>query len=106
MKLLFFAVTKYQYKYFSTLSKNLSHKSNVSFFPSLKLSLQGIKLLKIIDTKTILEIKYKEIEAKYSNSLHKAFYKKLLQLQAPWVVMSIYKSLNIYKPDYLIVWNG
>ncbi|HHH19300.1 MAG TPA: hypothetical protein ENK86_02140, partial [Campylobacterales bacterium] len=106
MKLLFFAVTKHQYRYFGNLSKNLPYRSSLSFFPSLKLSLQGRKLLKEIDTQAILATKYKEIEVKYSNSLHKAFYKKLLQFQAPLVLMSIYHALTVHKPDYLVVWNG
>lgn len=107
MKLLFFAVTKHQYRYFNRLSTHLAYKSKVIFFPSLRhLSFRGLKLFKQIDTESILETKYREIEAKYSSGLHKAFYKKLLQFQAPWVVMSVYKALYAQQPDYLVLWNG
>lgn len=106
MKLLFFAVTKHQYRYFGNLLGHLPFEGKRLFFPSLRLSFGGLKLLSKIDTEFILAIKYHEIEAKYRNSLHKAFYKKLLQLQTYWVSMVVYNALNRYQPDYLIVWNG
>ena len=106
MRLLFFALTRRQYTYFKTLSKNLQFQSRVSFFPNLYLSFKGLKVLKKIDIKSILDIKLKEIEVKYSTQIHRVLYKKLLQLQIPWVIMSIYKELQNYKPNYLILWNG
>ena len=106
MRLLFFALTKRQYRYFKKLSINLKFKSKIIFFPSLKLDLNGLKVIKDIDIKSILDIKFKEIEIKYSNKIHRALYKILLQIQIPWVIIVIYRELNRFKPDYLILWNG
>jgi capsular polysaccharide export protein len=106
MRLLFFSLTKRQYRYFNNLSNNLKTESRVIFFPNLNLSLKAIKLLKKIDSKPILDIKLREIEVKYPNSLHKALYKLVLKVQIPWVIMSIYKSLESYKPNYIVLWNG
>ena len=106
MKLLFFSLTKNQYRYFNKLSNNLNFKSKVIFFPNLNLSFKGLKLLKTIDTKSILDIKLKEIDVKYKNTFYKFLYKRLLEFQIPWVVMSIYKELENYKPKYLVLWNG
>ncbi len=106
MRLLFYSLTKNQYRYFKKLSKNLKFESRVIFFPSLNISLDGLKLLKKIDTKSILDIKLKEIDIKYSSFLYKLLYKLLLKFQIPWVIMSIYKKLKEYKPNYLVLWNG
>ncbi len=106
MKLLFFALTKKQYRYFKRLSINLNFKSKIIFFPSLKLDLNGLKLIKNIDTKSILDIKLKEIEIKYQNKIHEALYKTLLQIQIPWTIMVIYRGLKRFNPDYLVLWNG
>ncbi len=106
MKLLFFALTKRQYRYFKRLSINLNFKSKIIFFPSLKLDFNGLKLIKDIDTEAILDIKLKEIEIKYQNKIHRALYKILLQIEIPWVIMVIYRELKRFKPDYLVLWNG
>ncbi|HHD80335.1 MAG TPA: hypothetical protein ENK99_01810 [Campylobacterales bacterium] len=106
MRILFFAVTKNQYNYFQNLANHLPYHSKVQFFPSLNLSFQGLKLLKNIDQKAILESKYREMDAKYSSKLHKYLYKKLLQFQLPWVLMVAFKPLSRYNPDYIILWNG
>jgi len=106
MRLLFFAVTKRQYNYFQKLAIHLPYQSKVQFFPSLNLSFRGLRLLKNIDQKAILDTKYREVDVKYSSKLHKYLYKKLLQFQLPWVVMVAFKALIHYRPDYIIVWNG
>jgi capsular polysaccharide export protein len=106
MKILFFAVTKRQYIYFQHLATNLPYPSKIQFFPSFNLSLRGLKLLKNIDKKAILESKYIEMEVKYSSKIYKYLYKKLLQFQLPWVVMVAFKVLSYYNPDYIILWNG
>ncbi len=106
MRLLFFALTKRQYRYFKKLSVNLDFKNRLIFFPSLKLDLNGLKLIKDIDTKSILDIKLKEIEVKYSNRIHRGLYKILLQIEIPWVIMVVYRELKRFKPNYLVLWNG
>jgi capsular polysaccharide export protein len=106
MRLLFYSLTKHQYRYFKKLSKNLKFESRVIFFPSLNISLDGLRLLEKIDTKSILDIKLKEIDIKYSGSLYKLLYKIVLQFQIPWVIMTIYRELKSYRPDYLVLWNG
>ena len=106
MKILYFAVTKRQYNYFHSLATSLPYKNIVQFFPSLNISFDGLKLAKKIDSNTILQRKYKEIDAKYSNNLYKVLYRLLLKLQFPWVVMVVYKALIDYKPNYIVLWNG
>ncbi len=101
-----FALTKGQYRYFRGLAKNLKFWSKVIFFPNLYISPRGLKLLKNIDTKAILNLKLKEVDIKYPNPIHKFLYKKLLQIQTPWVIMSVFRILTKYSPDYLILWNG
>ncbi len=53
-----------------------------------------------------MNLKLKEVDIKYPNPIHKFLYKKLLQIQTPWVVMSVFRILTKYSPDYLILWNG
>ncbi len=106
MRLLFYSLTKSQYRYFKKLSNSLRLESRVIFFPSLNISLDGLKLLKKIDTKSILDIKIKEINIKYNSTIYKLLYKYLLKLQIPWVTMNIYKELKEYRPNYLVLWNG
>ncbi len=106
MRLLFFALTKKQYRYFKNLSKNLTFESRVLFFPNLNLSYRGLNLLNRVKIEPIMDIKLREIEIKYSNRIHKFLYRKLLQFQIPWIIMSIYRALKRYKPNYLVVWNG
>jgi len=62
-----FALTKGQYRYFRGLAKNLKFWSKVIFFPNLYISPRGLKLLKNIDTKAILNLKLKEVDIKYPN---------------------------------------
>ncbi len=76
-----FALTKGQYRYFRDLTKNLKFWSKVIFFPNLYISPRGLKLLKNIDTKAILKQKFKEVDIKYPNPVHKFLYKKLLQFK-------------------------
>ncbi len=102
MKLLFFSVTKHQYSYFEKLKSHLSFNSTHTFFPTLNISFKSTT----IDSSKILNAKYKELDAKYTNALHKQLYKLLLKIQIPWVVRAIYKQLTLHKPHFLVVWNG
>jgi len=106
VKILFFAVTKRQYNYFKNLANNLPYSSRVQFFPSLSISLEGLKILKEIDKNRILDRKFIEIEAKYKNSIYKSLYKLFLRVQFPWVVMVSLKALKSFKPDFVLLWNG
>ncbi|KIM04012.1 MAG: hypothetical protein KN64_09965 [Sulfurovum sp. AS07-7] len=105
MKLLFFALTKHQYHYFKILKQNLSYNSKVIFFPSLSISMEGLRIIRQLDLSDILVIKHKEIDAKYQGFIHKFLYKKLLSWQIPFVGMVVYKALK-ENPDFLILWNG
>ncbi|MDM5271269.1 hypothetical protein PGH07_03685 [Sulfurovum sp. zt1-1] len=106
MKLLFFSVTKHQYRYFETLKKSFNYTSKHLFFPSFSFSLKGFRYTKQLVLTDIFAIKFKEIDCKYTNPVTKFFYKLLLKLQTPWIVSSVYSQLKVFKPDYLIVWNG
>lgn len=106
MKLLFFSVTKHQYRYFEILRKSLDTKSKHLFFPSLSFSFKGFFYTKQLQLDEIFAIKFKEIDTKYANLVTRYLYKALLKLQAPWIVSSIYANLHALHPDYLIVWNG
>lgn len=102
MKLLFFSVTKHQYNYFEKLKKHLDLEATHTFFPNLNLSFRSMT----IDSSEILNTKYKELDSKYTNSLHKLLYKILLNIQIPWLSRVIYKQLTVQKPQFLLVWNG
>jgi len=106
MKLLFFSVTKHQYRYFQKLKTHIPFESEHTFFPSINISLKGLFLHKSLDTHHILETKKKEIDKKYTNSLHKKMYMLFLQLQIPWVTAVTYRVIKTLNPDYIILWNG
>lgn len=106
MKLLFFSVTKHQYRYFETLKKYLNYSSKHLFFPNLSFSLEGFRYTKQLKLTDIIAIKFKEIDCKYTNPIKKFFYKLLLKLQVPLIVSSVYSQLKTIEPDFLIVWNG
>lgn len=106
MKLLFFSVTKHQYRYFETLKKYLDGSSKHLFFPNLSFSIEGFGYTKQLKLTDVIAIKFKEIDSKYTNLVTKFFYKLLLKLQVPWIVSSVYAQLKRHKPDFLIVWNG
>ncbi len=102
MKLLFFSVTKHQYNYFEKLKNHLDFEATHTFFPSLNLSFKSAT----IDSTEILNTKYKELDVKYTNTLHKQLYILLLKIQIPWVTRVIHKQLTMHKPHFLVVWNG
>jgi capsular polysaccharide export protein len=109
MRLLFWAVTKHQYRYFKRLSQHLSYESRVAFFPSLFVSRKGwLFQHKEVqrECEAIVENKYREIEKKYSSTLYKQCYRLFLRWQIPWVQMVTYGLCREYKPDYVVVWNG
>lgn len=106
MKLLFFSVTKHQYNYFERLKNNLPVTAIQQFFPHYNLSLKGLLFTKHISSEKILKYKYKEIENKYTNPLHKAFYKLFIKMQIPWVVSTAYKQCIKHTPEYIVLWNG
>lgn len=106
MKLLFFSVTKHQYRYFETLRRSLNYTSKHLFFPTIFFSLEGFRYTKQLNLIDIFGMKFREIDCKYTNPVTKFLYKLLLKLQAPWIVSSVYSQLKTFKPDYLIVWNG
>ncbi len=106
MKLLFFSVTKHQYRYFKLLKENLPCESRHIFFPTWRICLKGFYVVKKVDFTPIFSLKHKELDAKYKNRLHKALYKILLKLQAPWVVVSVYGEIVKSNPDIVCLWNG
>jgi len=106
MKLIFISLTKHQYHYFNTLEKNLSIEAKQLFLPSLKLNLEGIKKSFSLDATEIENIKYKEVDAKYTNPLKAALYKKFLKAQTPFIFSTIYGVIKRYNPDLVVFWNG
>jgi len=106
VKILFLSLTKAQYIYFKNLHKNLNCTSKVIFFPSIFISLNGFKILKNIDTETILELKFREVDIKYRNYLHNVIYKRLLKFQTIWFILYIYRYLKLYNPKFIALWNG
>jgi capsular polysaccharide export protein len=105
MRLLFFAVTKHQYRYFKKLQAHLHAKSEVLFFPSPALSLRGF-FKKGIDTEDILSQKFRELDVKYQNRLIRWLYKRFLRLQVPFVIAAVSRAIEKYDPDFLLFWNG
>ena len=106
MKILFLSLTKAQYIYFKKLNKTLNCTSKVIFFPSIFISLRGLKILKEIDTDNILKLKFKEVDIKYQNQLHNTLYKIVLRFQLIWFTLYIYRYLKLYNPKFLALWNG
>jgi len=106
MKLLFFSVTKHQYRYFDKLKAHLPFEGEHLFFPSLKFSREGWHIYRTLELDEIIQTKQKEIDAKYTNPLHKWLYSCLLKLQIPWLVSTLYGKLTSLKPEYIFIWNG
>jgi len=106
LKILFLGLTKAQYIYFKRLSSNLKCQSKVIFFPSLYISIDGFRLLKLINTEPILNLKFKEVDIKYKNSFYNKLYKLLLKFQIVWFILFIYRYLQRYNPEFLAIWNG
>ncbi len=106
MKLLFFSVTKHQYRYFKLLKENLPCQSRHIFFPNFRISLKSFSIIKEIEFTPIFSLKHKELDAKYKNRLHKVLYKIFLKLQAPWIAASVYSEIVKSNPDIVCLWNG
>lgn len=106
MKLLFFSVTKHQYRYFETLQRELPHESRHLFFPTWKIPLSVLFNRQKIDFSEVFEIKNREVEAKYTNSLQKGLYRLLLKVQAPWIAALIQSEIESFDPDIVVLWNG
>jgi len=106
MKLLFFSVTKHQYRYFKILGKHLSFEYKQLFFPSLKLSFKALQFYKKLDIEEILHKKYTELQVKYPNPIHRWFYMQFLKMQIPLLVSTLYHELKGFSPKYIILWNG
>jgi len=106
VKILFLGLTKAQYIYFKKLNRNLNCTSKVIFFPSIFISFRALKVLKKINIKSALNIKFFEVDIKYKNRFHNILYKIFLRFEAIWFLMSIYFYLEKYKPEFLALWNG
>ncbi len=105
MKLLFVALTKHQYRYFSNLKRHLHADAKIVFLPSIRLSFRGFVEGLSIDFKEIETHKQREVDIKYQKPLKNWLYKKFLKLQIPLVYSAVFRAVQAYEPDFTVFWN-
>jgi capsular polysaccharide export protein len=102
IKMHFFSFTRHQYVYFEKLKHHLDASARHTFFPAFAFSFKT----NLIDSREILAIKHREINAKYANKLHRLLYKGFVNIEVFWVSNVVFERLGQHKPDFIVVWNG
>ena len=106
MRVLSFAFTKHQYRYFEQLKNNLSFEQKNIFFPTIIFPSNIRDISNKLDLDNIIAQKYKEIDSKYKDGLKKSLYKWFIRFQIPWIVNVANKNIKEFNPDIIFLWNG